>query len=274
MRCAGQRSPRFLLLPPLLLLCACNQTGQAVPQQDDGRFEFKQDQQGRTLRLDKGTGEIAVVEGTRVIPLKSDAPQTGPTRRDQPPPRSTPSPRPTPPQRRASELGGGQRQIAGPTISTSETVRGTTRSSESRPQLPATPRPGQVSKDGSAVFLTPTSYQTPLQFLNSGASVQVIGNQGNWYQIEFDDPQWGRRLGFILRSDVSSRGRNSSQTEPVDLSVPGLKPSQLKPLDRKSDVSSRGRNSSQMEPIDLSVPGLKPKTSELEPLDLSIRDKP
>jgi len=37
------------------------------------RYELKQDEQGRMIRLDKRTGEVAIVEGDRLVPLKLGA---------------------------------------------------------------------------------------------------------------------------------------------------------------------------------------------------------
>ena len=51
------------LLGCLSLLTSCDQIG--------NRYEITKDQSGRTLRLDKRTGEVAVIEGERIVPIRS-----------------------------------------------------------------------------------------------------------------------------------------------------------------------------------------------------------
>jgi hypothetical protein len=59
----------FAALTALSLLSAtsCDQ----LP--SSSRYEIKQDQSGRTIRLDKQTGEVSVVEGDKIAPLVSEA---------------------------------------------------------------------------------------------------------------------------------------------------------------------------------------------------------
>jgi hypothetical protein len=247
MRSAGGRLLRpWLCLGLLFLLGACNQVRTARPQDDDARFELKQDQQGRMLRLDKVTGEIAVVTGSGVTPLNSDAPR-GPAAaaRERAMARLAAS---SQSRRQGIARPPNTNQAVGLTstsnaanISLTNASGGGRRSIEMAPLGPAL-----VVKDGSGVFLSRNSYQTPLAWLNSGITVRVLALVGDWYQIEFDDSRIGPRVGFIHKTDVSSRPRSSNQSQSTASAAP-------------------------MEPIDLSIPELKPP--QMEPVDLSIRDR-
>ena len=51
-----------ILLLSLFALSSCDQFG--------NRYEISKDQKGRTVRLDKRTGEIAIVEDDKILLLK------------------------------------------------------------------------------------------------------------------------------------------------------------------------------------------------------------
>jgi hypothetical protein len=54
----------------LLLGSACSDVSKALPQHKDEQFELKQDKRGRIIRLNKATGEVAVVDGTQLVPIR------------------------------------------------------------------------------------------------------------------------------------------------------------------------------------------------------------
>jgi len=56
-----------LLIALGIALCGCDQL------QGKDRYEIKQDSAGRTIRLDKQTGEIAVLEGEKLTPIREEA---------------------------------------------------------------------------------------------------------------------------------------------------------------------------------------------------------
>src|SRR4051812_6484372 len=47
-----------------LAMCGCDQL-------EGNRYEIIKDQAGRTLRLDKRTGAVSVIEGERIVPVRS-----------------------------------------------------------------------------------------------------------------------------------------------------------------------------------------------------------
>jgi opacity protein-like surface antigen len=86
---------------------------------------------------------------------------------------------------------------------------------EARPQpaAPALPEPSaptaakplavrdtvRVKRD-TGVFVRPGSLQ-PLRVLTAGTTVKVRELAGEWVMVEFKDPQWGIRVGYVLRAD-------------------------------------------------------------------------
>jgi hypothetical protein len=63
----------------LLLGSACNDVSKALlPQHEEEKFELKQDKRGRIIRLNKVTGEVAIVDGTQLVPVRPpDIPPKG-----------------------------------------------------------------------------------------------------------------------------------------------------------------------------------------------------
>jgi len=116
------------------------------------------------------------------------------------------------------------------------------------PERP-TPFPAKNSElvivTAAPVFITPGA-EIPLATLSSGSTVKYLAGTAPWFQIEFNDSRWGRRVGFIEATKVV----DSRTLTPTDLSITQVtRPSSLEPL----DLSIRPR-SNPLEPMDLSVP--------------------
>jgi hypothetical protein len=56
------------------------------------------------------------------------------------------------------------------------------------------------------VFLRPDSSLTPLRQLPSNTRLRVLEEAGDWLRVEFDDRQFGRRVGYVQRSSVRVEG--------------------------------------------------------------------
>jgi opacity protein-like surface antigen len=76
-------------------------------------------------------------------------------------------------------------------------------------QPAAPPVPGLAQPDrevatliDAPVYLYPDEKRTPLRVLSKGTRVRVLRDDGEWLNVEFDDPQWGPRLGYILKRHV------------------------------------------------------------------------
>ena len=54
-----------------------------------------------------------------------------------------------------------------------------------------------VLVERAPVYLRADATRTPLRTLNPGAEVTVMREQGGWVQVEFRDPQFGSRTGFV-----------------------------------------------------------------------------
>ena len=88
----------------------------------------------------------------------------------------------------------------------------------------------------------PTSLP-PLRVAAVGTTLKVIGGEEGWLQVEFEDPQFGRRVGWVRSEFVTVR---RPELEPMDLSV---RPQQAAP----GQTSSRPTATSlerQPQPID------------------------
>ena len=48
----------------------------------------------------------------------------------------------------------------------------------------------------------PAPSVTPLRVAAVGTVFRIVGHQGDWLQVEFADPQWGRRVGWVQKTNV------------------------------------------------------------------------
>jgi hypothetical protein len=62
---------------------------------------------------------------------------------------------------------------------------------------------------------------TPLRVAAVGTRLRVISVQDMWVQVEYNDPQLGRRVGWVMRYYISL---TSTDLRPMDLSVPEAPP--------------------------------------------------
>jgi hypothetical protein len=180
---------RCLLAAAVSLAAAGCGPARSVEPRSEDRFELKHDERGRVVRLDKTTGEMAIVSGDRLIPIKSNAGD-----------RNTRAPRQT---ASAEESPKNPPDEQPPTKSSSApALRAAMESMIGR----------QTNLQAEApVFITATATQTPLTVLPAGSTVRVIGIEADRYLVEFDDRQWGRRAGFVAGSAISTRTHNTSR---------------------------------------------------------------
>jgi hypothetical protein len=207
----------FSIVALTILVSGCSRIGSTPPQSNDSRFELQRDTQGRLIRLDRVTGEMVLIDGTRLKALPADSnvkrPQTV-SRRSEPSMDKTDRARSVP--------------IATPTLA------GGTTPLASVVLAAATASPGNtVALTAAApVFLTPTSSQTPLRVLPAGSVVTVIAIEDRWYRVEFNDEQWGRRVGYVAKASTTPTSPTHNRSLPVDLSVRDPQPpTQSEPID-------------------------------------------
>ena len=68
---------------------------------------------------------------------------------------------------------------------------------------------------------------TPLRVAAVGSRLRVLSTEGDWVQVEYNDPQLGRRVGWVLRHYISL---TSQDLRPMDLSVPEAQPALAPPV--------------------------------------------
>jgi len=54
-----------------------------------------------------------------------------------------------------------------------------------------------VNANGTPIFGTADASKTPLRLAEKGSILNVIAADGDWYRVEFGDPQFGNRVGYI-----------------------------------------------------------------------------
>jgi hypothetical protein len=63
---------------------------------------------------------------------------------------------------------------------------------------------------------TPAPSQPPLRVAAVNTTLRVLAQEGEWLQVEFNDPQWGRRRGWVLATFTNYADEG---LRPMDLSV-------------------------------------------------------
>jgi len=59
-----------------------------------------------------------------------------------------------------------------------------------------------ILDDGTPVQLYPDSSRTPLTTLASGTPIRAGEGAGDWVNVVFEDPRFGRRVGYVLKYHV------------------------------------------------------------------------
>jgi hypothetical protein len=62
--------------------------------------------------------------------------------------------------------------------------------------------PSAVTTATAPVFLRPDAKLTPLRQLPAGTRMRVIDQSGDWLHVEFEDRQYGRRVGYVQKAFV------------------------------------------------------------------------
>jgi hypothetical protein len=65
---------------------------------------------------------------------------------------------------------------------------------------PEAPRGVLVST--AHAYLLPDASREPLRTLPVGTLVKILDQSGEWVRVEFPDPQFGPRVGYVLRKHV------------------------------------------------------------------------
>jgi hypothetical protein len=73
--------------------------------------------------------------------------------------------------------------------------------------MPATVGASAVMLVDGPVFIRPDESRTPLRVLKQGTAIRVLEEQGDWVRIEFQDSQYGRRVGYVQRKNIRMIGK-------------------------------------------------------------------
>jgi len=78
------------------------------------------------------------------------------------------------------------------------------------------PAPTAVAVEQAPVYVAPDVSRTPLRVAAQGTVFKVLAEDGEWTRVQFQDPQWGPRTGY-----VQTRALRFQRPEltPMDLSV-------------------------------------------------------
>lgn len=80
-----------------------------------------------------------------------------------------------------------------------------------------------VTTSNAPIYVSPDTAHTPLRVAATGTALRVLVSPGEapagWYRVEFRDPRWGRRVGFVETRFVRAEPADYSHLEPMDLSV-------------------------------------------------------
>lgn len=85
--------------------------------------------------------------------------------------------------------------------------------------LPDDTAAAQVSRgiviEPAPVYLLPDPTRTPLRTLPVNTEVRVLTQKGNWLRVEFEDPQFGLRVGYVEATKVRIYKSDSPAVEPA-----------------------------------------------------------
>lgn len=73
-----------------------------------------------------------------------------------------------------------------------------------------------VAITNTPVYVAPDASRTPLRTAAQGTVFTVLAEQGEWTQVQFKDPQWGVRVGYVATNALRFR---RPELEPMDLST-------------------------------------------------------
>jgi hypothetical protein len=84
-----------------------------------------------------------------------------------------------------------------------------------------------VVNESAPIFVSPDAGLTPLRVAKEGSALNVIATEGNWYRVEFQDPQFGRRVGYLEKRHVTALAPPRREEAPLDLTVAESRPASL-----------------------------------------------
>jgi len=74
---------------------------------------------------------------------------------------------------------------------------------EAAAQENASPRRKAIVAAAAPIYLLPDANRTPLRVAPEGSWLNVLDTAGEWYHVEFNDPQIGPRVGYVQAKFVT-----------------------------------------------------------------------
>lgn len=75
----------------------------------------------------------------------------------------------------------------------------------------------------AAIYASPDAALPPLRVAAQGTVLGLVATEGDWAQVEYSDPQFGHRVGWMQRASLNA----AASLQPMDLSVKSDTPSQV-----------------------------------------------
>jgi hypothetical protein len=105
-----------------------------------------------------------------------------------------------------------------------------------------TPRQMATVTANAPIYIGAAVSPTPLRVAAPGTILKVLQQQDDWIQVEFSDPQWGPRVGWVQRSLLKL---SAEDLQPMDLSVRDAPPVAALPSSRPQAPSAAQQSASQ-----------------------------
>ncbi len=96
-----------------------------------------------------------------------------------------------------------------------------------------------VATLNTPVYIAPDTSRTPLRTAAQGTVFTVVAEEGEWTKVQFKDPQWGVRVGYVQtkalrfsRPELAPMDLSTTPTRPVETAqaaAPGAAPVKPRP---------------------------------------------
>ena len=74
-----------------------------------------------------------------------------------------------------------------------------------------------VTNDSGLFLVAGTSeFNRPICVVTAGSTVTVVGADGDWYRVEFNDPMFGKRVGYVAKGRVRVVPRQAPSVSPTE----------------------------------------------------------
>jgi hypothetical protein len=104
-----------------------------------------------------------------------------------------------------------------------------------------------ITTQDAPIFVAKDDRRAPLRVAKSDSRLRVVTDEGEWLLVEFEDPQFGRRHGYIQTRLVEPEA-----SIPVDVSVREAPPPGRTPI---ADAAARGAQTPLAPPPNAGMPG-------------------